>query len=98
MDEINPLGFEDINYPQTDLIGKSTIRVCHGWFFPDLDPDEPAWYLDEYIDKDGKSMIVLDSFGYAFDFDTPLLDYIDPLISPTHTVREMIAMGYEVPT
>lgn len=92
--DVNPLGFEEITYPQ--VYAGRVVTVCHGWFFPDLDDDEPAWYLETTIDKDGKTATILNTFGIYFDFETPLLDYLWPPGS-THTMRELIEMGIEVP-
>lgn len=70
----DPLGLESYGYPKVDIM-QDTVRISLGWFLPDLDPDEAAYYLDLYFSKDGSHETVIDNMDCHFDFWTPLKDY-----------------------
>jgi len=69
----------EYGYPQIDFMGKnqhgSWVRITQGWFFPGLDENEPACYIDYYINDKGKVIVVLDGAYFYFDFETPLNNY-----------------------
>jgi len=73
------LGLCEYGYPQIYFMGKnqhgSWVRITQGWFFPGLDENEPACYIDYYINDKGRVIVVLDSAYFEFDFETPLNDY-----------------------
>ena len=75
MSENYNIGVEEYGYPRISFLGKGWIRITQGWFFPDIHPDECAWYLDYYFDKDGDCEVILDGSWIRFDFWTPLKDY-----------------------
>ena len=77
------IGVEEYGYPSIDLLGRGHIRITQGWFFPDIHPDEPAWYLDYYFDERGQCELILDGCWVHFDFWTPLKDYQMGFISGT---------------
>jgi hypothetical protein len=53
---------EDYEYPKIVFIGDGkSVRITHGWFFPEVDPNENAMYLDTYINDKGEALIVLDT-------------------------------------
>lgn len=79
---VDPLGVETYGYPQVHIY-KNHVQICQGWFFPDLDPDEAAWYLDYYFDKEGTHELILDGCWIRFDFWTPLKEYEMGFISGT---------------
>jgi len=69
------IGVEDYGYPQIDFIGDGRVRITLGWFFPDLDPDEEACYVEYFFDEKGRGRFDLHTFGCFFDFWTPLKEY-----------------------
>lgn len=79
---------EEYGYPRICFLGKGSIRITQGWFFPDVHPDEPATYIDLYINKNGKVLVVLDNGVIWFDFVTPLDDYLLPC-SKTMTIGDL---------
>jgi len=56
----DPLGLDTYGYPKIMVLSDNWVRVSLGWFFPDLDPDEPACYIDFYFHRYGFSFIRID--------------------------------------
>lgn len=71
----DPIGVEDYGYPKADFMEEGWVRVTLGWFFPDLDPDESAYYIEYHFDKNGKGRFEVELCGFHFDFWTPLKEY-----------------------
>lgn len=79
---------EEYGYPKIYVLGKNCIRITQGWFFPDVDEDEPATYVDYYVNEKGEVLVVLDNSIIWFDFITPLDDYLLPGCS-TETIGDL---------
>jgi len=66
----DPLGLEQYGYPKTAFTegrdGEMRVRFTEGWFLSDIDEDEPAYYMDYYIDKRGKVVLVIDAFWHLY--------------------------------
>lgn len=68
-------GLDTYGYPKVDIM-KGTVRITLGWFFVGEDEDEPASYVEQWIDTKGKQRFVIDvNLAFNFDFVTKLKDY-----------------------
>jgi len=72
-------------------VSKGWVQIVQGWFFPDIDPDEPAWYLDYYFDKDGNCKFELYGCYVIVDFWSHIKDYEMGFITGT------IAENFKIP-
>jgi hypothetical protein len=72
--ENDPLDFEEYGYPSVDILSKC-VRICLGWFMPIDAAEDPAFYLDIFIDRKGQAREFIDIPGCSFDIKTPLKDY-----------------------
>lgn len=83
--DYDTIGLDTYGYPKVDIM-KGQVRISLGWFFPDLDPDEPAYYIDIYIQdrsirgktidlNQGKSRVIVTNGWWDFDFWTPFKEY-----------------------
>lgn len=63
------LGVETYGYPKVVFAEghdkQVRVKFSEGWFLPGIDEDEPAYYMDYYIDKNGKVILVIDGFWHA---------------------------------
>ena len=74
-DSFDAIGLDDYGYPQVDLFN-GYARITFGWFFIDDCSDEPASYVEAWVDDKGKHRFVVDVYsGFSFDFVTKLRDY-----------------------
>lgn len=66
----DPLGVEQYGYPKVNFVegrdGEMRVRFSEGWFLPGIDEDEPAYYMDYYIDNKGKVILLIDAFYHCY--------------------------------
>lgn len=64
------LGIETYDYPKVDFVRgedeQTRVRFSEGWFLPGIDEDEPAYYMDYYLDKNGRVILIIDAFWQSF--------------------------------
>jgi hypothetical protein len=70
------IGLDTYGYPRIDIM-RGAVRITLGWFFVDDEfEDEPASYVEQWIDAKGKQRFVIDVYmSFSFDFITKLRDY-----------------------
>ena len=85
----DPIGLDTYGYPKVCFVGRKHVRISYGWFFPREFEDEPACYMDFYVDEHGEVSVLLDWTGIIFfDFITPLDEYLLPG-SKTRTIGDL---------
>lgn len=51
--------YGNIYIPPDSFIYEDNVRFQTGWFFPDVDPEEQAYYIDVDINKNGKVRVII---------------------------------------